>query len=199
MPIILKVKIGESRPILRGHDHYWSVIRRLGAEGATFTANDVSMDCEPGVEADIRDFVRRLCKAGIARRDDAGRVELLQRSMFTPRLARDGSENLQWRGRQQMWNVMRRHVGGFTARQVALDATTDDVVVTEPAARAYCKSLAKAGLLLEGRGSGRGLYRLTGSGNTGPKAPKVLASQLIYDENLRSIVGNEIEAAEIEP
>jgi len=198
MPIILKVKIGASRPILRGHDHYWSVIRRLGTDGATFTAAAVSMDCQPGVEADIRDFIRRLCRAGIARRNEAGLVELLQRPSNTPRLARDGSENPQWRGRQQMWNVMRRSVGGIATKQLAIDATTDDVAVSEGAAKSYCQALHAAGLLIIVPKSRPAIYRLTGSANTGPKAPKVLASQLIYDENLAAIVGDVIEAEEVE-
>lgn len=198
MPIVLRVKIGDSRPVLRGHDHYWSVIRRLGADGATFTPKDVWMDCQPGVDADVRDFIRRLCKAGIARCNAEGRVALLQRPTYTPRLRRDGSENMQWRGRQQMWTAMRRSPGGFTAKQLAIDATTDDVVVHLAAAQLYCTSLRKAGVLVVQPGARPAVYRLTGSGDTGPKAPTVLASQLLYDPNLQAIVGDEIEAEEVE-
>jgi hypothetical protein len=194
MPIILRLAIAETRPVLRGFDHYWHVIRLLGDDGAAFTANAVADRCAPGVDADVRDFIRRLIKAGIADRVD-GKVVLLSRPRATPSLKRDGTRCLQAAGPQQMWNVMRREVGGFTAQDLAIAATTDDVGVSQRAAEDYCVALCAAGLLVNIGGRPRA-WRLTGSGNTGPKPPKVMRSEMVYDQNLERIVGD-IDAEEV--
>lgn len=172
----------------------------LGENDQTFTAAAVSRECQPGVEADVRDFIRRVIKAKKAERVD-GKVRLLDRTRATPRLKRDGSINPQWLGPQQMWNVMRREVGGFTAQDVAIGASTDDVHVSENAADQYCKALAAAGKLLvivEGRRGVRETWRLTGTGNTGPKAPKVMRGRTVYDPNLESIIGD-VDVEEVLP
>lgn len=196
MVVILKLRIAEGRRALRGWDHFWTVIRSQGENGKLFTARSVAMQCQPGVDADVRDYVRRLIRAGIAARVD-GKVRLLKRPRATPSLRRDGTPFLQARGPQQMWNVMRREIGGFTLQQLAIDATTDEVSVTRRAAESYCRSLLVAGLLVDVGTTRTPVYRLKGSANTGPLPPAVLRSSLVYDRNLEVILGEpEIEAEE---
>lgn len=196
MVVILKLRIAEGRRALRGWDHFWKVIRQLGEDGQRFTARAVAMQCQPGVDADVRDYIRRLVRAGIAERT-FGKVRLLQRPRATPSLKRDGTTFLQAKGPQQMWNVMRRETGGFTLQQLTIDATTDEVSVSRSAATHYCRALCEAGLLINIGTPRAPVYRLTGSGNTGPLPPAVLRSSLVYDQNLEAIVGEETEAAEV--
>jgi hypothetical protein len=195
---ILRLVIAESRRVLRGHDHYWKVIRQLTADGQGCTTSAIADQCEPGVGKAVNDYVKRLIRAGIAYRDEDGLVYLKDRPRDTPRLLRDGSESQLWRGRQQMWNVMRRDVGGFTLKSLSIDATTDTASVSEDAAQRYCRILLEAGVLVVANpdrqpGSRHKIvYRLTGSGNTGPKAPIAVEARGIYDPNLERLVGEPV-------
>lgn len=189
MPIVLRVVIESSKPVLRGHDHWWRVARELGADDASFTASDIDKRSSPGHAADIRDFCRRLVKGGIAARVD-GRLRLLKRPTDTPRLRRDGTECLQWRGPQQMWNVIRREVGGIAARDLSILASTDIVPVSLRAAESFLARLHGAGALIRVGTSRPSVYRLTGSANTGPLAPKFLRASMLFDSNTQQIVGS---------
>lgn len=198
---ILRLIIADSRRVLRGHDHYWTVIRDLTAEGQGCTTTAIADRCEPGVGKAVRDYVRRLIRAGIAYRGADDLVYLKERPRDTPRLLRDGSESELWRGRQQMWNVMRRAAGGFTLQELSIDATTDTASVSEDAAQRYCRILFHAGLLIvanpKRKHGERLVYRLTGSGNTGPKAPVAIEARGVYDPNIERVVGEPV-AEEIE-
>lgn len=194
---ILRLVIAETRRVLRGHDHYWKVIRALTADGRGCTAAAVAKQCQPGVDQEVRDYVRRLIRAGVAHRASDGLFYLNDRPRDTPRLRRDGTESELWRGRQQMWNVMRRATGGFTLKSLSIDATTDTVHVSEDAAQRYCRILFQAGVLVVAnpeRNPSRAqlVYRLTGTGNTGPKAPVAVEARGIYDPNLERLVGEPV-------
>ena len=188
MPIFLRLAIASTKPVLRGHDHWWKVARELGRDGATFTAYEIELRSSPGYAADVRDFCRRLVKGGIAERVD-GRLRLLARPIETPRLRRDGTECLQWRGPQQMWNVLRREVGGVTAADLAILASTDVVPVKRTTAGSFLTRLQAAGVVVRVGKATPGVYRLTGSANTGPLAPKIMRAAMVFDCNTQQIVG----------
>lgn len=191
MVLVLRLLVAGHKPLLRGWDHYWSLIREHGADRATFTAYQIAQHCEPGMDAEVRDYVARLVAGGIAERVD-GRVRLLKRPRPTPCFYRDGRPFRQAQARQQLWNVLRREVGGVTIKDLAIAASTDDVPVTPKAAAHYAYGLTRQGILVKSKAAGSvGVYfRLTGTGNTGPRPPVLMRSQLVYDPNSGGVIGD---------
>ncbi|WP_417766749.1 hypothetical protein [Stappia sp.] len=210
MAAVLKLRTIKGRPVLRGYEHVWSVILELTRDGAAFTRYDVDQaSCDPD-GGSTRDYLKRLRDAGIIeqlgeQRVDSGhrrkRYRLVERRAEAPRLRRDGSEapsSVQ----QLLWNTMRNLLrDGFTSRELAAFASTDDRLIRTPSANSYVKHLAAAGYLhcLElGRPNHLTKWRLKPSMNTGPKPPKILRTHAIYDPNTNNLHGEPV-AEEVEP
>jgi hypothetical protein len=198
----MRLQVTEGKPILRGHDHFWSVIRSLDRRGPWAV---------PDIEAASRDhrasvigFVHRLVRGGIAkavgerpvgiRGHRAKTYRLIKRPAETPQLRRDGTPAERGRGVRQMWTAMRQ-LPHFTVRELAVAASTDDCVVAERSASSYVQHLIGAEYLavIDRGGRGRaGTYRLKRSMNTGPKAPMVLQTRVIWDSNRGCAAGDVI-------
>lgn len=207
MPRVLTFYVPPGKPVLRGHDHYWQVIRDLHRGPEAWSVADIRRRCGEGADrSSIRDFVQRLVAGGFAREADGvegpPRYRLLKAPIATPCLRRDGSAGLQGRGQAAMWNVMRGPLGqnGFTAAEVALWASTDKVVVKLASAKSYIKHLNSAGYFVCLRKGGPRVpaaYRLKPA-LAEPLPPLVLRSQMVFDQNRGEIVGP-VEAREVEP
>ncbi len=207
MSRVLAFEVPPGKRILRGHDHFWAVIRDLDRAGPWSIA-DVRSRTGGGIDrSTVRDFVKRLVAGGFAApADGPGTVpcyRLLKAPIATPSLRRDGTPGLQGRGQAAMWNVMRGPlgVGGFTAEEVALWATTKSVRVAPASAVSYVKHLAQVGYLVclrKGVPGRRGKYRLKPHLGNGPLPPLILRSQLVFDQNLGEVVGPVV-AREVEP
>lgn len=203
MSIQLELTVTAGKPIYRGHDHYWSVIRDLGKSGR-FTKNEVALRCNDPKDKCIDDFIGRLKLAGYLRvaettygpTEHNGRArrdvyELVKRPVQTPILNRDGSVGTQGLGRLNMWTAMRA-LPQFDKRELAAAASTEDVNVTVETASDYARRLYKAGYLQIVRKSKPGMaciYRLKHSLNTGPKPPMILRSKMVYDQNRGEVIG----------
>lgn len=198
MAILLRIKTEGVKPILKGSDHFWEVLLAKTQDGSTVTFDDIDGACSPGQETSVRFFLQKLIKAGIVEKIEGRqhRYRLLKRSSQCPIVTRDGKPSTIGQGRQNMWNVMRRSRLGFTAPELAISASTDDVRVTEGAAKAYCQLLKKAGILIlqtPGKPArSHNSYVLRGSANTGPKCPRILTSRMVFDRNTGQIVGDVI-------
>lgn len=209
MSIQLELRVTSGKPVYRGHDHYWSVIRDLGKGGRMFTFEDIDLRCNDLDGKSISDFVCRLCKAGYlgvtetlhgqtdkprttntaVRRQNVYR--LVKAPAATPILNRDGSPGKQGQGQVQLWNAM-RSLSSFDAKELAIAASTADVPVQRTTALAYIKRLETASylqVLRTGKAASPGIWRLKPSMNTGPKPPKILRTKLVYDANLKKIMG----------
>lgn len=207
MSAILAFQVPPGKPVLRGIDHYWRVIRDLDGRGP-WTVVDIRSRTGGGVDlATIRDFVRRLVAAEIATVDEHGPNGVLYRlrrsPLATPRLRRDGTPAIQGRGQTAMWNVMRGPIGraGFTANDLVLYGQTETVRIATATALSYIKHLAQAGYLVclrKGKPGQQGTYRLKPGMHTGPLPPLILRSQLVYDQNRGEAVGP-FEAREVWP
>ncbi len=198
MAILLRLQIEGAKPVRKGSDFFWEVLMAKTADGSTVTFNDIDGACDPYQETSIRWFLKKLVKAGIVEKieGDQHRYRLLKRSSQCPIVSRDGSASLIGQRQQNMWNVMRRSHGGFTAPDLARDASTDDVLVTEGGAKKYCQRLKSAGILaLQEKGKparSHNIYVLRGSANTGPKCPRLMAARLVFDRNTQKVVGEVI-------
>lgn len=205
MSIVLKFETPPGKPVLRGHDHFWRVIRELSERGA-WGVRDIRVRCGGRVETStIRDFVKRLVAGGYAEEtcilDQQQLYRLLKSSLTTPKLRRDGTVALQGRGQIQMWNMIRGPMGrdGFTTKDLALFASTEEVEIKPNTASSYVKHLNEAGYLAclrEGKPRQPAVYRLKPAMNTGPLPPLVLRSQIVFDQNREAALGP-VEAHEV--
>lgn len=199
------------RPVLRGIEHFWKVIRELDDAGA-WCVHDIDMRCRVRNRATIADYVRRLVAAGMAaetgeqrRNSPYGRPAPLYRlhgnkPMRAPRLRRDGTVAEQGRGQLQMWNVMRGPLAreGFTFHDLVLWGSTDAISIGKETAKRYVQHLAVAGYLFQVRAGGANkatIWRLKPSMNTGPRPPLILTAKIVYDQNRNSAAPFEAEEA----
>lgn len=205
MSRVLRFEAPPGKPVLRGHDHFWKVIRELEPRGAWSVA-DIRAHCGGRLDrSTIRDFVKRLVVGAYAHEvvaiGGAPRYRLLKSPATTPRLRRDGTPAEQGRGQLAMWNVMRGPLGrdGFTFRDLALYASGDAVQVTPITAQTYVRRLADAGMLhcLREGGPGRpAVWRLKPA-YVGPLPPMILRGHIVYDQNRGEAVGP-VDAQEVE-
>lgn len=203
MSAVLKLKIGRTERLLRGQDHFWSVMREKSRYGVPFSVGDVLALSDEDHRSSIADYFRKLEKAGHIERTGERTIQFLNRpeplfrisrnQTAAPKLTRDGKAGSQGRSQQFMWNVMRRSAGGWTASELAISASTDDVHVTRNTALAYCVRLSSVGMLVvvdKGKPGHERRWRLKGLANTGPKPPMILRSKMVYDQNTELVVGD---------
>lgn len=204
MSIQLELRVTPGVPVYRGHDHYWSVMRDLGKNGAEFTLAEIASRSNDPRDKSIGDFLHRLIKAEIvvvsrSYHEPTARggsvkhnvYRLLSRPSKTPIVNRDGSAGQQGEKNANMWTAM-RCLSQFTKHDLAISAATDDLPVSVRTAAAYIHHLLNAGYLLELRASKSrtpAIWRLKPSMNTGPEAPRILRTKLVYDVNKGLVMG----------
>jgi len=202
MSIQLELRVTAGTPIFRGNDHYWSVIRDLGKNKAKFTMQQLAMRCDDASVDRAAEFVRRLVRAGIAEvvsGDEPGRkrtrvYRLLKRPAPTPCLNRDGTPGKQGRVQDQIWVAM-RSLQSFDISELTIASSTDEIVMKRETVEGYVHHLSGAGylqVLRKGRGATQAIWRLKPSMDTGPRAPKILRSKMVYDSNRKEIMGRPV-------
>lgn len=87
-------------------------------------------------------------------------------------------------GTQQMWHAM-RILKKFSYTDLSVTASTEETPVSILTAKAYAKTLCKAGYL---RREKEGLYCFIASRYTGPRAPMIQRLKTVFDPNLQKIV-----------
>lgn len=199
MPLLLQIEAQVGRAIRRGNDHYWSVMREIGAEGAPFGVQDIVRRSEAADRSSIRTFLRRLQLGGYVEASSPGLFVLLRRPVTTPRLTGDGAPSEAGRGQELMWWAM-QSMPSFTAQQLATTASIEECMIAVSSSTSYCQKLKSAGYLTAiepGRPHRPAVYRLKPTMNTGEKPPLILRTKLVYDQNRGEIVGASL--AEEEP
>lgn len=182
---------------LRGVDAYWRIMLRLDREQGRFTLTDVERRTNAH-RTTVRDYMRRLERAGFLRAvavdgGATGRArvfELTRRPREAPRVRRDGTLASDGQRRDQMWRTA-KIIKEFSPRDLAVQASTEECVVSEADAKDYCKYLLKAGYIAvkrAGRPGRQAVYRFLPTRNTGPKAPMVQRVKAVFDPNLRQVV-----------
>jgi hypothetical protein len=187
---------------LYGQDAIWAAIRDLGE----FKQSDIEMwifkrNLKSANEGTIRSYISRLTKGGY--------VELLRKEHYrgktylhyyklvknsgveSPRLKKDGTPSMQGFGRENMWRTM-KIIKEFNFRELAINASTDKVIVNELEAASYIRFLVKAkyiSLKIKACNSGKpARYRFNSIMNTGPKPPQIQKSKSVFDPNLNKVV-----------
>jgi len=112
-----------------------------------------------------------------------------------PRVRRDGTPVEQGQSREHMWRAMKM-LPSFTFVDLAVNASTEEMRVTEQDAKDYVKHLLRAKyltVLIPATPRRKATYRLTR--NTGPRPPMVTRAKIVFDPNLGRIAWVE----EVEP
>ena len=150
----------------------------------------------------IRSYVKRLCLAGfleVIREEPVfgnARRKIYQRTaeapVETPRVTREGKPSApEGSANENMWRTM-RILGQFTARDLAIHASTEETIVSEGTAKAYTKMLFKAGYLVLAQAGKtpktQHLYRFLPSRYSGPRAPMIQKIKAVFDPNLNKRV-----------
>jgi len=194
------------KPINKRHpletrEAVWEAIRQL----REFTIKDLRYATRLGADT-IRDYLIGLTAAGyleksppapLSQRGEAINYTLVKDcGVDAPRVRKDGSEFTMGKSREQMWLVL-KVLGEFSAKDLAFNATTEEVEIAVEDARNYLMFLHKAGYLTivtpgrPGHRKGTGaptIYRLIPSMYTGPRPPMVQRVKQVYDPNLRKVV-----------
>ncbi|TCP88950.1 hypothetical protein C8J31_102119 [Rhizobium sp. PP-CC-2G-626] len=207
MSIILSLRVQKGKSVLRGNNHFWSVVMERHRAGQTFSQADI-FAASNDQDNTIRDFIRRMEKAGVIQlveqaakaRESRYRPTIIQSR--APRARRDGSIIESQPGTRCMWNLMRAPTGrsGFTYHDLISWGATDETKISAATARSYITMLFKAGYLIKldaGKPGTAATWRLNPGMNTGPQAPMILRTKLVYDPNRGEVFGP-AEAEEVE-
>lgn len=180
----------------RGNDAFWQIILAADLAGPW----DVkSIDGQSNVDiGTVRDFVRRLVRAGIAEkvgtrphagdRNGAGIFRLVSRPVATPRLDRDGKA-LAETHYETLWRAMKM-LKEFDAIELARETTQPDREIKAAHAVGYLRALAAVHIVKpvdRARFGQSKRFRLVL--NLGAKAPSVSKALVVFDPNSRTIVG----------
>lgn len=174
-----------------GRQRIWDVMREIASAGVSLTRREIA--ARTGIPfATIKTYFRGLTAAGYieevcrVRGECRYRMVVLQRE--APQVDRHGAASgCQGRAQEQMWQTMRRLSGPFTAREMALFATTDQVAVSEAHAVDYCRRLTRAGYLRRRAGK-EATYLFRRAADTGPLPPMIQTTKAVWDQNLGRIV-----------
>jgi hypothetical protein len=196
----LRVHAADATPRKRGNDHWWGVIRALTEHdtGTPLTVRAISAQSEPGTSTMLRNWLKQLVAAGVmttvppptdqGKRPDV-HYQLLRRPVETPRVGQHGAIQ------QAMWNAMTYQLkGGFSAKELALYASTEERPVSVQSAQYYVSALVTAGIVTRFAHKQRKVphtYRVKPSAVTGPLAPRLISSAgpAVFDPNTKAIIG----------
>lgn len=181
----------------------WEAIRAWAEREDGFTTTDLSRASKVAVSL-ISEYLKALVAGGFLRREDRPRSGAAHRywmvkdvGLEAPRLRRDGSEVTQGRGNESMWNAMRHFLPTFDFRELAAYASTPDHPVFPETAKAYIGALHAAGYLDEVAPAKLGSrpiaarYALRHEMKTGPRAPMVQRTKVVFDPNQGRVVWHE--------
>lgn len=170
-------------PNAEGRQVIWEAIR---AKTGPFTIPDIVQATYISRHT-VRSYLNCLVAGGLMRRfEDEKHIfwELLRdEGYYYPRLNQRGERVTQGMGVEQMWRTM-RIMHQFSPRELALQASTDDVQIAPPTAKKYCTHLLQAGYLRcvqKATHERQAIYRLIR--NSGPQAPQIQRALRIWDPN----------------
>lgn len=164
----------------------WALIRSK----RQFTVRDLYLATTLEASS-VLDYVRGLTNAGYLREEigDKARLFTLIKDVGVdaPRVSRDGKPVTQGQGRINMWRSM-YIIQSFSAKELAVNASTPDCIVKLSSAENYCGFLCRAGYL---RRDKDGRYTFLRHMFTGPKPPMVQRIKRVWDQNLKKVMWGE--------
>ncbi|VAW96553.1 hypothetical protein MNBD_GAMMA20-2015 [hydrothermal vent metagenome] len=179
-------------------DAIWAVIRDLHE----FSVSEIE-DKTRISHGSIKTYILGLTKAGYLKRTEhhhrakvdnrfvANRWQLIKDiGVDAPRITRDGKRITQGLSRENMWHAM-RILRDFSSKDLAAQASTDDVIIKHADAKNYIKYLHKAGYLIiviPAKLGTQTRYRMPASRYTGPRPPMIQRTKQVFDPNTGKVV-----------
>lgn len=171
-----------------GRESVWQAIRSLRTftRAQLFEAANASRDC-------IKKYIRGLVCAGYLVEEETGDNHLTANLIrlvndpgpTPPRVRQDGTRVVRGNGREQMWRTM-RILGEFSCRDIAIQGSTEDCLLSYSSVRSYVSILHRAGYLAL---SPTGRWRMVMARYSGPLPPMVInCGRHLYDQNTQQIV-----------
>jgi hypothetical protein len=164
----------------------WTAIRAR----RSFTVKDVHLDTTLE-ETSVRDYIRGLTNAGYLEEDKGQSPAVFSLikdvGIDAPRVRKDGSAVTQGQGQINLWRTM-RILRVFTARDLAVAASTPQCPIKLSTAEDYISHLCRAGYL---RRDGRGGFAFLAHMFTGPKPPMIQRVKRVWDANLKQVMWSE--------
>jgi len=172
----------------------WRAIEQLAQRhrGAPFTAGQLMEILNTRRTHDVGRFLAEATRSGQV-------VEATRGHFVLTGPVPGADETPAARRMQQMWNILRGPQArrGITARDLAMLAATHDTPVTLQQARGYLNALEGSSHVRIAQERGKeAIYRLPPDRNTGPLAPRVMATQFVVDPNGLSVSAAPIVARE---
>jgi len=191
--------------MMRSPAAYWKAACDFGSKG--FTTSDLS-GCTCGIaHSTVRQWIQAMRRQGElvvvgSVPGIAGKERYLyavkRKREKAPVVRRPDFKGALGRAQEQLWNTMRMLKESWTLSELALTASTEEVLVSRNTANKYVAALVRAGIVQAVKaptfgakghmGAVAGRYRLTRK-ITGPKPPQVLAAQFVFDPNSDKIIG----------
>ncbi|MBU1564253.1 MAG: hypothetical protein KJ630_01330 [Proteobacteria bacterium] len=164
----------------------WKLIR----EKTEFTVREIYLDTTLDASS-VLDYVRGLTNAGYLREETGEKAKLYTLikdvGVDAPRVQRDGSLVTQGQGRINMWRAM-QIMQVFTAKELAINASTPQCAIKLSSADDYCGHLCRAGYL---RRDNSRRYTFLRHMFTGPKPPMIQRVKRVWDQNLKKVMWSE--------
>lgn len=175
----------------------WAEIRK---RRDSFTVRDLHLSTTMKMES-VREYVTGLVNAGyVEEKEDGGGLKakvpfktpaviytlVRDVGIEAPRVRKDGTPVTQGQGTANMWRTM-RIIGTFSARELAVSASTETCIISESTAKSYVSHLCQAGYLVQVKG----IYRFVPSMHTGPKPPMIQRVKRVWDQNLKKVMWSE--------
>ncbi|TXN71627.1 hypothetical protein [Methylobacterium sp. WL6] len=188
----------------RGPEHYWRMMVELTRSAGGFTVTDIWQLTNSRSRQTIKGYVHHCrdtaaIEAVTTGANGAVSYRVVNLNGLAPVVRRDDFRDQRGRIQEQIWTTI-RGLPQFTIRELAIEASTDEVTVCERAAKDYVHALREAGYLITVRPSVRlktpGIFRLAPGLNTGPKAPAILRTRFVFDRNREVPMGAALGTAE---
>lgn len=190
--------------VLRGEEHYWSVIRDIGAGGKPFRQIDIVGYSNGDTSSSVSAYIRKLERAGFIEKSckstcGADTYQLVHAPRLAPVLTNDGKLSVKGKVQDYLWRTMKM-IGQFTVAELCGTASTDEVPIKEQTARNYVSHLFNAGYLLDhGRAPSQGgplIFSLRHDMRTGPRAPRLIGAKIVFDPNLGRVMSERVTVSE---
>lgn len=188
--ILLELK-ADPKLLKRGHKYMWQQMMELSRGEQSFTTQQIFDLCKGVNRRTVKDFITRLEKASyiVAHDEKPSTYFVIKRQTNTPRARRDGT--IAVNGQQRIWNAIRQ-LKTFKVQDLKLAASCPDYAPTTETIKSYVKHLVRAGYLTISHPDGKRkpwFYALKPRMNSGPTAPAILKSKMVYDANENKIMG----------
>lgn len=194
-PVDVRAKKAKGKPY--GRQAVWEALRQHGRGEAWVSLDRMVVECQQNRRT-IKDYLDALTLAGFAESRVEG--EFVRRKFYrlikdvghqAPRVNKEGKMVVT--ARDHMWRCMKM-LDHFNPDDLAAASTTEDCTVVSTDANKYCLSLHKAGYLLvvqTATTQRKAVYKLRNSMKTGPHAPMIQRTKVVFDPNLQRVMWHE--------